>query len=64
MKKKSIQKLSLKRTAVSKLNADAVSGGNYANTTICFSVNFCETINYTACVVAGGICQIYPEPQR
>ena len=61
MKKKSIQKLSLKKVAVSELNANTVSGGDYGNTLICFSVNFCETINFTACIVAGGVCQIYTE---
>jgi hypothetical protein len=64
MKKKSIQKLRLKKTAVSKLNANAISGGTFGNTEICLSVNFCETIDYTACIVAGGLCEIYTEPQR
>lgn len=63
MKKKSIQKLSLNKNAVSTLTANILSGG-FADTQFCFSVNFCETIHYTACVIAGGLCEIYPEPQR
>ncbi|MFK7747601.1 MAG: hypothetical protein AB8B65_04375 [Kordia sp.] len=62
MKKKSIHKLKLKKAAVSNLNTNAVTGGT-GNTLFCFSVNFCETIDYTACN-GEFICQIYTEPQR
>lgn len=62
MKKKSIHKLRLKKAAVSNLNREATSGGN-EETQFCFSINFCETIDYTACN-GEYICQIYQEPQR
>ncbi|PTX63672.1 hypothetical protein C8N46_101274 [Kordia periserrulae] len=71
MKKKSIHKLHLKKAAVSNLNMAVVKGGNDANSDFpcvsvnfsCFSFNFCETIDYTACN-GEYICQIYQEPQR
>lgn len=49
MKKKSIQKLSLKKASISKLNANALSGGTGWSEVICESVDLCETINYTRC---------------
>jgi len=64
MKKKSIQKLSLNKKAVSKLTENALSGGTFdGDTAFCLSINFCETIDYTACN-GEYICQIYTEPQR
>ena len=63
MRKRSIQKLKLNKIAVSTLTANALSGGTLANTLFCFSVNFCETIDYTACN-GEYICQIYDSPQR
>ncbi|WP_430410061.1 hypothetical protein [Kordia sp.] len=63
MKKKSIQKLKLNKNAVSTLTANALSGGTDTNTLFCFSQNFCETIDYTACN-GEFYCQIYPYPQR
>jgi hypothetical protein len=63
MKKRSIHKLKLNKTAVSTLTANALSGGTQGNTQFCFSINFCETIDYTACN-GEFICQIYFEPQR
>jgi len=61
MKKKSIQKLSLNKKAVSKLNTDAISGGNGTGTFFCESNGFCETIDYTRCLGEYD-CQIYPFP--
>ncbi len=64
MKKKSIQKLSLNKKAVSTLTENALSGGTLdGNTAFCFSINFCATIDYTACN-GEYICQIYDTPQR
>lgn len=63
MKKRSIHKLKLKKAAVSNLNSGALHGGTLGNTQFCFSINFCETIDYTACN-GEFICQIYIEPQR
>jgi len=45
MKKRSIQKLSLNKNAVSTLTANALSGGTLGNSQFCISVNFCETID-------------------
>ncbi|MEM6719725.1 MAG: hypothetical protein AAF611_10440 [Bacteroidota bacterium] len=71
MKKRSIHKLSLKKAAISNLNMSVTKGGNDQNSVFpcvtvdfsCFSFNFCETIDYTACN-GEFICQIYTEPQR
>ncbi|MGH1388378.1 hypothetical protein [Kordia sp.] len=63
MKKRSIQKLKLKKAAVSNLNSGALTGGTIGTTQFCLSVNFCETIDYTACN-GEFICQIYDSPQR
>lgn len=63
MKKRSIQKLRLNKNAVSTLTANALSGGTLGNTQFCLSVNFCETIDYTACN-GEFFCQIYDSPQR
>ncbi|MCH2192794.1 hypothetical protein [Kordia sp.] len=63
MKKRSIHKLKLKKAAVSNLNTNAATGGTFGNTAFCISVNFCETIDYTACN-GEFICQIYDSPQR
>lgn len=61
MKKKSISKLKLKKSSISALNADAVSGGNYTGTLFCPSNAFCETIDFTRC--RGELnCQIYKVP--
>ncbi|QHI38355.1 hypothetical protein IMCC3317_37470 [Kordia antarctica] len=50
MKKKSILKLKLKKTAVSALNVDSVKGGFGDSVYLCESENnFCETINATRC---------------
>lgn len=49
MKKKSIQKLALKKSAVSKLNANSVQGGTWQSVYLCESVNWCQTLDYTAC---------------
>lgn len=63
MKKKSIQKLSLNKKAVSTLTANIVSGGTLGNTQFCLSFNFCETVDYTACN-GEYYYQIYQDPQR
>ena len=64
MKKRSIQKLSLKKAAISNLNKSATKGGTFGGDTLfCISINFCETIDYTACN-GEFFCQIYQEPQR
>ncbi|WP_420572019.1 hypothetical protein [Kordia sp.] len=63
MKKRNIEKLRLKKAAISNLNASSSTGGTLGNTQFCLSVNFCETIDYTACN-GEFICQIYTEPQR
>lgn len=60
MKKKSIQKLSLKKASVSQLNAKAITGGNLSEV-VCESQDFCITIDYTRC--RGEYqCQLYPYP--
>ena len=61
MKKKSIEKLRLKKAAISALNSNHLYGGD-ENTTqgtvFCQSVNVCETIDYTRCY--GELqCQFY-----
>ncbi|EDP98082.1 hypothetical protein KAOT1_12732 [Kordia algicida OT-1] len=61
MKKKSIQKLSLKKASVSKLNANAVKGGTGLSQVVCESQDFCVTIDYTRCRGEYN-CQIYPYP--
>ncbi|WP_046758094.1 hypothetical protein [Kordia jejudonensis] len=62
MKKKSIQKLSLNKASVSKLNAHAVKGGNTSlSDIVCESRDFCETIDYTRCRFENR-CQIYQFP--
>jgi hypothetical protein len=63
MKKRSIQKLALKKAAISNLNTVAEKGGTAPETAFCFSINFCETIDYTACN-GEFLCQIYTDPQR
>lgn len=50
MKKKLIQKLKLRKSSVSTLNANAVKGGFGDSFYICESENnFCQTINATRC---------------
>lgn len=49
MKKKSIQKLKLKKASVSTLNTSVLKGGTVGATLFCQSVNICETIHYTRC---------------
>lgn len=61
MKKKSIQKLSLNKASVSKLNANAVKGGTGLSVIVCESQDFCETIDFTRCRFENR-CQIYPYP--
>lgn len=61
MKKKSIQKLSLKKASISKLTAQALSGGTGWSDIICQSVDICETIDYTRCR-GERQCQIYQVP--
>ncbi|MEM6684506.1 MAG: hypothetical protein AAF617_01825 [Bacteroidota bacterium] len=64
MKKRSIQKLRLQKAAISNLNKHAATGGTFGgNTAFCLSINFCETIDYTACN-GEFFCQIYQDPQR
>jgi len=64
MKKRTIQKLSLKKAAVSNLNKSATKGGTVGGDTLfCLSQTFCETIHYTACN-GEFFCQIYPDAQR
>ncbi|AXG68068.1 hypothetical protein KORDIASMS9_00257 [Kordia sp. SMS9] len=61
MKKKSIKQLKLKKSSISTLNGNAISGGNDTGTLFCPSNNFCETIDYSAC--RGEYqCQIYKIP--
>jgi hypothetical protein len=60
MKKKSIQKLALNKASITKLNANAVNGGNFSEL-VCQSVDICATIDYTRC--RGELhCQIYQVP--
>jgi len=49
MKKKSIQKLKLKKASISKLNANAVQGGTWQSVYLCESENWCQTIDYSRC---------------
>lgn len=62
MKKKSIQKLNLKKASISTLNAAALVAGNGTlSQIVCQSRDFCETIDFTRC--RGELrCQIYPYP--
>ena len=68
MKKKSIKKLKLQKASISTLNMSVVKGGNDQNSVFpclsvnfsCFSVNYCETINYTRCYGANE-CLFYVE---
>ena len=62
MKKRSIQKLTFQKAAISALNTNGVVGGN-GDTDFCQSINFCETIDYSRCN-GEYYCQIYTEPQR
>lgn len=63
MKKKSIQKLKLKKPSVSALNAEALTGGTVGGTLFCQSVNICETRDFTRCF--GELnCQIYDTNAR
>lgn len=58
MKKKSIQKLKLKKASVSALNIHTITGGDYDDDIFIQSVNICETIDYSRCY--GELeCQIY-----
>lgn len=61
MKKKSIQTLSLKKTSVSALNANTLTGGNNTEPAICQSVAYCETIDYSACR-GENRCRFYKVP--
>ena len=61
MKKKSIKRLKLKKTSVSTLNENALTGGNDTNSLFCPSNDFCETIDYSACK-GENYCQIYRIP--
>lgn len=60
MKKKSIKKLSLKKAAVANFDPDNLRGGNdpWQSVYLCESVNWCETLDYTACD-GGYNCEIY-----
>lgn len=59
MKKKSIQKLTLKKSAISNLHANALAGGTgQSKYLFCESINICETIDYSACNGEFG-CQLY-----
>ncbi|EDP98083.1 hypothetical protein U8527_18960 [Kordia algicida OT-1] len=52
MKKRSIKKLALKKSAISTLNANSAKGGTnepWQSVYICESVNWCQTLDYTAC---------------
>ncbi|MEM6719726.1 MAG: class I lanthipeptide [Bacteroidota bacterium] len=51
MKKKSLKKLSLKKAAVANFDADTLKGGNdpWQSVFLCESVNWCQTLDYTAC---------------
>lgn len=62
MRKKSIQKLSLRKASISTLNATALKAGNGTlSQIVCQSRDFCETIDYTRC--KGELyCQLYPHP--
>ncbi|MEM6684505.1 MAG: hypothetical protein AAF617_01820 [Bacteroidota bacterium] len=58
MKKRSIQKLSLNKASVSKLNAEIIKGGTAGPWQ---SVYICQTIDYTRCRGERD-CQIYQTP--
>lgn len=60
MKKRSIHKLKLRKSSISKLNENELTGGNYTNTLLC-ETDFCETIDYSRCK-GEYQCQIYPYP--
>ncbi len=60
MKKKSIQKLKLKKASVSALNQSSLKGGTLPNTIVCESVNFCETRDYTRCY-GERLCRFYDQ---
>jgi hypothetical protein len=51
MKKKSLKKLSLKKAAVANFDADSVTGGTdpWQSVYLCESVNWYQTLDYTAC---------------
>lgn len=53
MKKKSIKKLSLKKAAVANFDPNSLKGGTNTSDAqsvyICESVNWCMTLDYTAC---------------
>ena len=60
MKKKSLKKLEINKTAISTLTANGLKGGTESNL-FCYSVDLCETIDYTRC--RGEYqCQIYQTP--
>lgn len=61
MKKKSIQKLSLHKASISKLNAGVIKGGTGLSVIVCQSRDFCVTVDYTACRGERN-CQIYQTP--
>ena len=61
MKKKSIQKLTLKKASISNLTADALSGGTENSNVVCESRDYCFTIDFTRCL-GELLCQIYPLP--
>ncbi|MEM6719723.1 MAG: hypothetical protein AAF611_10430 [Bacteroidota bacterium] len=59
MKKKSIKKLTLLKSSISTLNADALSGGTgQSKYQFCETINICETRDYTACNGENS-CQLY-----
>ena len=60
MKKKSLKKLEINKTAISTLTASSVKGGT-DSVNFCNSVDACETIDYTRC--RGELrCHIYQNP--
>jgi hypothetical protein len=49
MKKKSIQKLKLKKASISTLNAQSITGGFGDSVYICESIDVCRTVDVTRC---------------
>ena len=49
MKKKSLKKLKINKASISSLVVNKVKGGAGDSEYICESVNWCQTIDYTAC---------------
>ncbi|WP_046743765.1 hypothetical protein [Kordia zhangzhouensis] len=66
MKKRTLKKLRLKKSAIAKFSTKALTGGNGQSDfdVYCISVNFCETKDFSRCF-GEAECQIYqPHTER